>query len=60
MTADERQKLNEAMKNIASVRNALVFREDYSDIRIMERIINEIATLLENDDDRKHRKETNK
>ena len=57
MTSDERQALHDAAKLIASVRNALVDRGDYHDIRIMERTINELATVLENDEDRKKKEE---
>ena len=53
MTPEERQELMEAAKMIASVRNAMVDRRYYTDIRILERMVNEIANVLERDEDLK-------
>lgn len=57
MTPDERQILFDAAALISKVRNALVCRRNYNDIRILERTINELADVLENDMDRKQKEE---
>ncbi len=58
MTPDERSKLMEAASLVAKVRNEMVDNRNYHDIRILERVINEIAVVLENDQDRKDKEET--
>lgn len=57
MTLDERSIILEASRNVAHVRNEMVYRGELYDIRILERVINELATVLENDDDRKREEE---